>query len=76
MHIKNFNLWAAPVIEVPKMPDPLNPQKEQLCLVIDCRSLNKSINTEHNDNSVISHYSLPNITDLLVMLQNASYFPH
>ena len=52
----------------PKKPDPLNPQKQQLCLVLDYWSLNKSINAEHNGTNVISYYPLPNITDLLTRL--------
>ena len=56
------------------MPDPLNPHKQQLCLVLDCRSLNKSVNVAHNGNSVISYYPIPNITDLLARLQNCTIF--
>ena len=39
---------------VPNKPDPLNPHKQQFHLVLDYRSLNKEINTAHNDNSDIS----------------------
>ena len=35
---------------------PLSPHKQQLHLVLDYRSLNKSINTAHNYSSVISYY--------------------
>ena len=35
---------AAPVNIVPKKPDSFNPQKQQLHLVLDCQSFNKSIN--------------------------------
>ena len=62
---KHLSPWAAPVIIVPKKLYPLNPQQQQLHLLLDYRSLNKSINTAHNGNSVISHYPLPNITDLV-----------
>ena len=37
---KSLSLWATSVIIVPKMPDPLNPHKQQVCLVLDYRSLN------------------------------------
>ena len=40
---------------VPKKPDPLDPQQQQLYLVLDYRSLNTSVNAAHNDNSVISY---------------------
>ena len=58
---KSLSLLATPVTIVPKKPDPLNPQKQQLHLVLDNQSLNKSINAEHNGNSVISYHLLPNI---------------
>ena len=57
-----------------KNPDPLNLQKQQLCLVLDYQSLSKSINTTHKDNDVISYYPLPNITDLLARLQKCTLF--
>ena len=66
--------WTAPVIIVPKRPDPLIPQKQKLHLVRDYRSLNKSINGAHSGNSVISYYPLPNIMDLLASLQNCTIF--
>ena len=66
--------WAAPVIILPKKPDPTNPCKQQLHLVLDYTSLNGSINAAHNGNSVISYYLLPNITDLLARLQNCKIF--
>ena len=31
---KSLSPWAAPVIIVPKESDPLNPQKQELCLVV------------------------------------------
>ena len=57
-----------------KKPYPLNPQKQQLHLVVDYSSLNKSINAAHNGNMVISYYPLPNIMDLLARLQNCTVF--
>ena len=62
---KSLSPWTTPVIIVPKMSDPLNPHDQQCCLVLDYRSLNKSINTAHNGNSIMSYYPLPNIIDLL-----------
>ena len=52
---------------------PLNPQHQQLHLVINCQSLNKSLNTAHNGNSVISYYPLP-IMDPLAKLQKCTIF--
>ena len=71
---KSLTSWATPIITVPKKPDPLNPQKQQLPLVLDSQSLNKLINTAHNGNSVISYYPLPEITDLLARLQKHTIF--
>ena len=68
--------WATPVIIVPKKASPLNAQQQQLHLVLDYQSLNKSINAVHNDNNVISYYPLPKIRDLLARFQSAPYFPH
>ena len=73
---KSLSLCATPVIIVPKKPDPLNPQKQQICLVLDYWPLYKSINVAHNGNSVIYYYPLPNVIDLLARLQSAPYFPH
>ena len=53
--------WATPVYHSSK--------KSTICLVLDCRLLNKSINAVHNGNSIISYYPLPNIMDLLARLQ-------
>ena len=61
---KSLSLWAIPVIIIPKKPDPLNLQKQQIHLVLDYWSLNKSINAAHKGNSVISYYPLPNIRGL------------
>ena len=52
----------------PKNPDPLNPQKQQLHLILDYKSLNKSINVAKHGNRVASYYPLSNITDLLTRL--------
>ena len=71
---KSLRPWATPVIIVPKKPDPLNPQKQHLCLVLDNQSLDKSINVAHNGSSVISYYPLPNITDPLTRLQKCNIF--
>ena len=71
---KSLSLWAAPVIIVPKKPDPTNPCKQQLHLLLDYRSVNKSINAGHNGDSVISYYPLPNIMDLLTRVQNCTIF--
>ena len=71
---KSLSPWAAHFITVAKKPDPLNPQKQWLCLVLDYWSLSKSIKAVHNGNSIISYYSLPNITDLLARLQNHTIF--
>ena len=57
-----------------KKPDPANPHKQQLHLILDYRSLNKSINTTHNGNSLILYYPLTNITDLLARLPNCTIF--
>ena len=73
---KSLSPGVTPVIIVPKNQDPLNPQKQQLYLVSDHWSLNKSINTVHNCNSVISYYPLPNITDLLEGCISVSYLTH
>ena len=71
---KSLCPWATPVIIAPKKPDPLNPQKQQLHLVLDYQSLSKSINAVYNDNSVILYYPLPNRTDLLARLQKCIIF--
>ena len=71
---KSLSLLAAPKIIVPKNPDPLNPQKQQLHLVLDYQSLSKSIHAAHNDNSVVSYYPPPNILDLLARLQRCTIF--
>ena len=55
-------------------PDPTNPCNQQLHLLIDHRSLNKSDNMAHNRNSIMLYYILPNITDLLARLQNCTIF--
>ena len=65
---KSLSPWPTPVIIEPKKPDPLNPHKQWLYLVLDYRSLNKSINLANSGNSVISYYPLPNITDFLARL--------
>ena len=70
---KSLSQWASPVITEPKKPDPLNPPKQQLCLVLDYQLLYKSINTT-NGNSAISSYPLPKIMDLLARLQKCTYF--
>ena len=57
-----------------KKPDPFRPKKQQLSLVLDYQSLNKSINATHNGNSWISYYHLPNIMDLLARLQKGTIF--
>ena len=49
----SLSLWATPVIIGPKKPDPLNPQKQQLHLVLDYMSLNKLISAGHNGKSNI-----------------------
>ena len=72
---KCLSTWASPAIIVPKKPDPLNPQKQQLHLVLDYQSLNKSVNVAHRGNSVKSYYPLPNITYLLARLQKCTIFP-
>ena len=71
---KSLSPCAAPVIIVPKKSDPTSPCKQQFHLVLDYRSLNKSINTSHNGNNVISYHFLPNIMDLLARLQNCTIF--
>ena len=59
---KSLSPFEAPVIKVP--PNRLfKSSKQQLCLVIDYCSLNKSMNTALNDNSEISYYPLCNIRD-------------
>ena len=68
------NPWAAPVIIVPKKPDPFNLQKQHLHSVSDYQSLNRSINTAQNNNSVKSYYPLPNITYLLERLWMCAIF--
>ena len=71
---KSLSPWAIPLIILPKKPDPWNPQKQQLYLGLDYQSLNKSVNTIHHGNSVISYYLLPNITHLLAGLQRFTIF--
>ena len=73
-YLKSLSQWAAPVIIVPKKPGPLNPQKQQLHLVLDYQLLSKSVDTAYNGNSVISYYPLPNIRDLLARLQKFTIF--
>ena len=48
---------------------PFKSPKHQFHIILDYQSLNKSIKATHNGNSVISYYSLPNITDLLPRLR-------
>ena len=55
-------LWHVPGITVPKKPDPSNPGKQHLCLVLDYCLLNKSIKATHNGKNVISYYPLLNIS--------------
>ena len=74
LYIQKFSLWATSVIRVPQKPDPLHPHKQQLCLLLDYRSFNKSINAAHRGNSIISYYHLPNIMYLLTRLQNFTIF--
>ena len=74
LHLQMFNPWAAPVIILPKTPDPLHPKIQQLHLVLDYHLLNKSINAVHNGKNIISYYLLPNITDLLARLQKCKLF--
>ena len=71
---KSLSPWATPVIIVPKKPDPLNPYKQWLCLLLDYSSLNKPINAAHNGNNITYYYPLPNIRDLLARLQNYTIF--
>ena len=66
--LKAYAPWAAPVIIFLKIPDPLNPQKQPLCLVLDYWSPNASINATHKGNNIIFYFHLPNITDLLARL--------
>ena len=67
---KSLSPWATQVVIIPKKPDPLNPEKQQLHLVLDYSLLNKSLNAAHNGNNVISYYPLPNFTHLLARLKN------
>ena len=62
------------MILIPIRPDPLHPNKQQLCFVLDYHLLNMSINAAHNRNKVISYCPLPNITDLLARLHNCKFF--
>ena len=66
-------MWPAQVIPVPPK-DSLNPQKQQLHLVLDYWSLTQSINAAHNGRNIISYYPLPYITDLLARLQKCKIF--
>ena len=66
--------WAAPVIKLPKKPDPLHAKKQQLHLALNYHLLNMSIDAVCNGNNSISYYPLPNITDLLARLQKCKLF--
>ena len=65
---KCLSLWKVPVPTVPKKTRPIHSILQQFYLVLDYNLLNKSINTVHCGNNVISYHCLPNITDLLAML--------
>ena len=71
---KDLSPRAVLVIIVPNNQDPLKPEKPQIHLVLDYHLLNKSMNTTHNGNWVMSYYSLPNITHLFARLQNCKVF--
>ena len=62
------------IITVHKQPDLTKPCKQQLHLVLDYRSLNKSTNAAHNGNIVIFYNPLPIITYLLARLQYCTIF--
>ena len=43
-------------------------------MVLDYRKQNKSTNSAHNNNKIVSYYPLPNISDLLARLGNCKIF--
>ena len=45
---KYLSDWASLICIVKKMPDPSQPDKPQLCMCIDYRKVNQSLNTAHN----------------------------
>ena len=55
-------------------PDPLNPEKQELCLGLDHYLVNKSINAKYNGKKVISFYPLLNTTELLARLWKCKFF--
>ena len=62
------------MITIPKNPDPLHPEKQQLHVILDYYLINKSINAAYNGDNVISYYPLLNIIDLLARLQKCKLF--
>ena len=62
------------MLVVPKKPNPIHPEKQQLCFVLNYQLLNKYINATQNGNKAISYYPLTNITDLLARLHNCKSF--
>ena len=72
---KRLSPWVTAVETIPNNPNPLNPGKQQLSLVIDYCLLNKSISATHNGNKVISYYPFPNITDIIAKLQKCKIYP-
>ena len=76
MHIKRFKPVGSPVTTVSKKTRPFksSKKKQQLCLVLDYQSFNKSMNSGNNGKGVIPYYPLTNITDLLARLQKCTIF--
>ena len=59
-----------------KKPDPSQPDKPQLCMCINCRKVNQSLITAHNNSNgkIVSTFPLPKIQELLRHLNKCKYF--
>ena len=72
---KSLTNWASPICIVKKKPDPSQPNKPQLCMCIDYRTVNQSLITACNNSNgkVVSIFPLPKIQELLSCLNKCKY---
>ena len=71
---KSMSPWASPIVIVPKMPAPGQPQKRRLC--VDFRKVNKlqHVITEGKSKGQISIHPLPKIDEMYTKLKGAKVF--
>ena len=72
---KSLNDWASWIC-IMKKSDPSQPNKPHLCLCINCRRVNQSFITAHNNSNgkVVSTFPMPKIQELLSHLNKCKYF--